>query len=377
MNPSRTKIFLFAYFFPAWLSALLMWGDDRTSSNFEPSPPWFYYVKYIIQIGAILFLFFPFKPRSRPLLIGAFIASSMLITLRIVEPILEAEFILVSSSIQICIIAIFLCFSSPNSKIEDTDFQFLFFMFLIGFTIQVSLYIGFGRVPAHSITNVFIRFNGITNDSLAAGLILPALIPWAVKSKYSELKVLIIMVEALASGSLFAVVFIPLTIIGYLAYNRLYRFAAIIVVSIGVVGITFYDFFFSIVEIKFASILSHLRFFLNLSGAQYDQSAKSCAEEFCESFIESGMYLSPIYLVLFYALLLSFLFQFVWRNRPTASSSVVQDTLNVFGASLFVASLVHPVPLIPFAVPLFLIFASLYKNEAPVSRMFAVRPERV
>ena len=353
-----------------------MWGDDRTSSNFEPAPPWFYYTKFAIQISAILFLFFPFRLRVRPLVIGLFISAAMIISLWIVEPILEAEFILVSSSIQICLIAVFLCFSAPSTTVVDSDIRFLFYIFLIGFIIQIGLYLGFNRVPAHSITNVFIRFNGITNDSLAAGLIIPALIPWAIKTRYSEIKTIAIIAESFASGSLFAVIFIPLAVIGYLFYSKMYKFAFTIIANLVAVGIVFYDFFFSIIEIKLGSILSHLRFFLNLSGAQYEQSAKSCAEEFCESFVEAGMHLSPIFLVLFYALLLCFLVQFVWRAPRSATPSIARDTLNVFGAALIVASLVHPVPLIPFAVPLFLIFTSLYRSEGALNGRMAPQPIR-
>tara|TARA_R110000787_G_scaffold72117_8_gene160675 strand:+ start:6002 stop:7216 length:1215 start_codon:yes stop_codon:yes gene_type:complete len=361
---SKTKLFLVGYFLPAWISALMMWGDDRTSSSFSAAPYWFVYFKYSIQILAILLLFLPIKVRSRPSLLGAFLAIATALSLKFFEPILEAEFIIVNSSIQICVIALFLCFAQPSARLEKSDVGFLFSMFLVGFILQIALFLGFGREPSHTLTDVFVRFNGITNDSLATGLIIGALAPWAVKSRYAELKVMAIVGMAILSGSLFAVVFVPAAIIGYLIYNRLYRFAAFILAGIAAIVITFYDLFIEIAQIKVQSIIVHLRYFLNLGGLDYKQSTKGCSEEFCESFVELGLHLSPVYLLLFYGLLLYFLIQFVMRFRPTAGQQVPYDTLRVFGAAILVASLVHPVPLIPFAIPIFFVFSSLYRAGA-------------
>jgi hypothetical protein len=354
-----------------------MWGDDRTSSNFEAPPPWFYYFKFAIQISSILLLFFPFRLRRSPSLLGGFLAIMVIAALHFVRPILEAEQVLINSSIQVSVLAIFLAFAQPNAALRDSDIKLLFYLFLFGFILQIGLFLGFDRMPAHSITDIFVRFNGITNDSLAAGLIIPLLIPWAASGRYPELKILAVMAESIASGSLFSVIFVPLAIVGYLIYQKMYRPVAAALLSLVIAGYYFYGLVEDIIEIKLTSILIHLRFFLNLSGAQYAQSTASCSEEFCESFIESGLNLSPTYMMLFYALLITFILRLWGRSRLVANSTVVYDSLRISGAALIVGSFVHPVPLIPFAVPLFLILSSLYLGEARITLLRGAERPRI
>lgn len=359
---SKTKLFLFGYFLPAWISALMMWGDDRTSPGFSPAPSWFVYLKFGLQILSILALFYPLKLRGRPSLPGFFLAIATLASLMFIKPALEADFIIVSSSVEICVLALFLCFAQPTAKLEKSDIAFLFFLFVIGFILQIGLFLLFGRLPSHSLTDVFVRFNGITNDSLATGAIVGALVPWAIKSRHAELKVMAIVGMAIASGSLFSAIFVPTAVIIYLLYSRLYKFAALVLAGIAGVGIVFYDTFARVVEIKLTSILQHLRFFLNIGGLDYLQSSKNCSEEFCESFVELGIHLNPLYLIFFYGLVISFLVQYVLQARRTAENHVMYDTLRAYGAALLMASLVHPIPIIPFAIPVFFIFASLYRS---------------
>lgn len=361
---SKTKLFLVGYFLPAWISALMMWGDDRTSPSFVAAPSWFVYFKLGLQILSILVLFYPFRLRARPAFPGFFLAVATLAALAFVKPVLEADFIIVSSSIEICVLAIFLCFAQPAAKLEKSDISFLFYMFVIGFALQIGLFFGFGREPSHTLTDVFVRFNGITNDSLATGAIIGAFVPWAIKSRYAELKVMAIVGMAISSGSLFSAIIVPISLVAYLFYIGLYRFASVIVAGITVVGIVFYDEFSRIVDIKTTSILTHLRFFLDLGGLELQQTTKNCSEEFCESFVELGLHLNPMYLLLFYGLIVAFLIQFVLQTRRSIGNYVMYDTLRVYGAVLLVASLVHPIPLIPFAIPLFFIFAALYRSEA-------------
>lgn len=361
---SRTKLFLIGYFMPSWVASLMMWGDDRTSSSFAAAPPWFYYAKFVIQVLAILLLFLPLRLRHRPSLVGFAVAIGVVISAFFAKPLLEAEYILLNSSLQIAGIAVFLCFAQPSARLEASDLRMLFFLFLGGFLFQIVLFVGFGRMPSHSITDVFVRFNGITNDSLSAGLILPIFIPWVVRTRFSLAKTGAILTGSILTGSLYGALIVPVVTMGYALYCRLYRYAVILVVGLMAGIIYFYTLFASIIDLKFVSILTHLRFFLNLSGVQIQQPATSCAEEFCESFVESGLNLSPAYMLMVYALLLCFLVPTLRSARGVAPMGILmRDTLRIYGATLIVASLVHPVPLIPFAIPLFLILTSLHLGD--------------
>jgi hypothetical protein len=374
----KTKLFMFGYFLPSWVSALLMWGDDRTSALFAPAPAWFNYFKFPVQIVSIMVLFVPFKQRARPLSSGVLLAVALLVSIVFARPTLEAEFILISSSAQIAILAIFLCFAQPTATLEDSDLKFLFNLFLFGFLLQFALYFGFHRLPSHSIEDVFLRFNGITNDSLSVGLLIPVLIPWAIRGKMGELKLMVLLTEAVASGSLFAIIFTALASFGYLLYLKMYRFVVLILLAVTAVGIYYYNLVAILLGIKLLSILTHLRFFLDLGGVQLDQPTASCSEEFCESFIEAGGQLNPLYLVLFLGLLFYFIMQLFGSKRRTLEPSIVLDSLRIFGVTLSVASFVHPIPLIPFAVPMFLIFTSLYTGKRrslrPAARVAAKAP---
>ncbi len=373
---SKTKIFVILNFLPSWMASLLMWGDDRTSSGFELAPYWFYRAQLAIQFVAILILFIPLKIRYRPSLFMLFLSLLVMAALYFSHPVIEAEFVLISGSILISIMAIFLSFAQPNATFETSDIKLLFYLFAGGFLLQIVLFLWFDHMPSHSSTGVFIRFNGITNDSLSSGFIISLFIPWAVSTRFPLLKVMVIVAEAFASGSMFAVVFVPLMIFGLLLYRKLYHLA-MTVLGCTMAGVAyFYDIISSILELKIESILIHLRFFLNLSGLNYLQSKSSCSEEFCESLVESGLHLSPVYVIAFYALMLCFVLPLFRSDRLKGSSPLIRDTLRIYGAALIVGSFVHPVPLIPFAVPLFLILASLYEGEMPRSTRLAPHQTR-
>jgi len=368
---SKTKLFIVGYFMPSWVASLLMWGDDRTSSGFEIAPPWFYYAKFVLQVLAILLLFTPLKLRSRPSLIGLAMAGALILSTFFATPMLEAEFILLNSSVQMGLLAVFLIFAQPSATLERSDLRLLFVLFSSGFLLQIILFVWFGRMPSHSISDVFIRFNGITNDSLSASLLLPLLVPWAVRTSYGLIKAGTLISVSILTGSLFGAIFVPMITLVYAIYCRLYRFAATLIVGMIVAASYLYNVFAAFIELKFLSILTHLRFILNLIGAEYQQPSTSCSEEFCESFLEAGFYLSPIYMMLVYAVLLRFIVPLMRSNQPESADSLIRDTLRVFGISLIVASFVHPVPLIPFAIPLFLILTSLNLGTQGLKRATA------
>jgi hypothetical protein len=104
-----------------------------------------------------------------------------------------------------------------------------------------------------------------------------------------------------------------------------------------------------------------MRVFLNFFSIDQSQPADSCAEEFCESFLEVSWHLSPVYGVLFYGLIYAFKVRLFSVRLP--ENDIVCHSLFVFWLVLMVSTFVHPLPLIPFAIPLFLIFCILYENR--------------
>ena len=357
---SKTKIFLFIYFLPPWFASLLRWGDDRTSTNFEAAPHWFYVAQWIILAALICFLFAPFSIRKRPSILAVFLSVVVVITLYFSKPIMGGEFLLISGSNLIAIIAVFLAVFEPNTRIKSSDIAFLFYLLTAGFIFQVFLYFSYDIIPSHSNEDVFVRFNGITNDSLSSSFIMPLFIPWAVRTRYSIAKTSLVIVEGFLMGSMFAVVFVPIMMFGYLIYRRLYRLAATMLL-ITLFGVAyFYDTLSRVLELKIASVLIHMRFFLNILGVDYLQTKSKCSEEFCESFLESGLNLSWAYVAAFYGIMLCFLVPAFMLRKANDGSDLIGESIVIFGAGLIVGSFVHPVPLIPYALPLFLITASVY-----------------
>ena len=346
----------------------MMWGDDRTSSTFATTPEWFLIFKIVTQILFIVLLFLPFKLRRKPNIFGIFIAICLIFSTFLATPLLDAEFILLTSSLEIALIVIFLLFLQPSVKFEQSDIRLLYFLFLGGFLLQIGLYLGLGRLPSHSLLDTFVRYNGITNDSLSTGLILPLFVPWVLETRFRALKVFGLILASVLTGSLFSAIFVPFITIVYAIYARLYLFTIGLLVGLISGIIYFYSIFAKTIEIKFLSIVTHLRFFLDLGGVMYQQPIAGCDEEFCESFVEAGLHLGPIYMILMYALLLNFIIPLMKRSGRDEGGAVALNTLRVFGLALLVGTLVHPVPLIPLAIPIFIIFATLYSasiNNGP------------
>lgn len=356
-----TKIFIAIYFLPAWIASLMSWGESRTSEGFETAPGWFQLAKLCVQIGAILILFLPLKLRARPSLGAILVAFALVFSTFFAEPTLEADFILLNSSIQIGLLSIFILVFKPSANITSKDLRFLFFLFLMGFFLQSALYFGYGHLPSHSINNVLIRFNGITNDSLSTGMLLALLVPWAVMSAHSLMAVLALLTMSALTGSLFSFVAVLSLALTYPVWRQRYRFTATLILILTVAFILLYDRISLIIEIKLLSILTHMKFYLNSSGLSAGQPDYSCSEEFCESFLELALHLSPVFAVLFYGFMYIFMARLFVNNR--ANNDIVGDSLFVFWMTLFISTFVHPLPLIPFAIPLFLIFCILYTKK--------------
>lgn len=374
----KTKIFLVGYFAPSWIASLFRWGDERTSVEFAAAPSWFFPLQLLVQALAIAVLFTPPKVRERPSLGGLFFAIVMLTALYFAQPIIEAEYLLITGSILIAAVSVFLCVFAPSVNVTDTDVGFLYYLFMGGFAFQGILYLQFGIVPSHSIEDVFIRFNGITNDSLSTAFIMPFLTPWAVNTRYAAWKLLFLNGAAFMTGSMFAIVMVPTLTVLLLARQKKFHTLLVVGFFLTVGAVYFYEEITRIFSLKLLSIISHLSFFLSLSGRNVYKSV-SCSEEFCESFVQSGLHLSAVYVVSFYCLFVFFFLLPLLRSRQLDGSGSQAALLGakVYGVAILVGSMVHPVPILPIVIPLFMLLTSAFiarPKEAGVARFPNPRP---
>ena len=361
MSSLVTKIFILAYFLPAWFASLMSWGEQRTSEGFEAAPEWFQMAKFGVQISAILILFVPLKLRSRPSLSSISLAFAFLLSIFLADPVLEADFILLSSSVKIGLLSLFLLFFKPAANFGSSDLRFLFFLFVIGFLLQIALYFGYDRLPSHSIPNVLVRFNGVTNDSLSTGILLTLLVPWAVFSAHRLAAVVVLFTMSALTGSLFSIVAVLSAVLCYSVLRRLFIFVSILILLLSILIFFLRERLIFLLDVKLLSIVTHMKVFLNFSGIDLNQPTHSCSEEFCESFLEVSWHLSPVYGMLFYGLMYAFKIRLFSVRQP--ENDIARHSLFVFWLALMVSTFVHPLPLIPFAIPLFLIFCILHANR--------------
>ena len=361
MSSLVTKIFILAYFLPAWFASLMSWGEQRTSEGFEAAPEWFQIAKFGVQISAILILFVPLKLRSRPSFSSIALTFAFLLSILLTDPVLEAEFILLSSSVQIGLLSLFLLFFKPSANFGSGDLRLLFLLFVIGFLLQTALYFGYDRLPSHSITNVLVRFNGVTNDSLSTGILLTLLVPWAVVSAHRLAAVVVLFTMSALTGSLFSIVAVLSAVLCYSIFRRLYIFVSTLILLLLILIFFLKERLIFLLDVKLLSVLTHMKVFLNFFSMDLNQPTHSCFEEFCESFLEVSWHLSPVYGVLFYGLMYAFNIRLFSVRLP--ENDITRDSLFVFWLALIASTFVHPLPLIPFTIPLFLIFCFLYANR--------------
>ena len=152
-----------------------------------------------------------------------------MLSILLTDPVLEADYILLSSSVQIGLLSLFLLFFKPSANFGSGDLRFLFLLFVIGFLLQTALYFGYDRLPSHSITNVLVRFNGVTNDSLSTGILLTLLVPWAVVSAHRLAAVVVLFTMSVLTGSLFSIVAVLSAVLCYSIFRRLYIFVSTLI----------------------------------------------------------------------------------------------------------------------------------------------------
>jgi hypothetical protein len=148
---------------------------------------------------------------------------------------------------------------------------------------------------------------------------------------------------------------------------------------VSLAGILLTAFLNTIIEMfsyKYYSIITHLRFFLNIFDFDFEQPTGGCSEEFCESFLEASLHLSALLALVFY-IALGFTLLRLARIASKDREKTVAHTILFLGLSLFIASFVHPVPLIPFALMFFIISVSVYFRQSAANNSKLVRYSRM
>jgi len=231
----------------------------------------------------------------------------------------------------------------------------------------------FGIVPSHSIDGVSqLRFNGVTNDSLATALILPAFVPAVIEHRARIVFGVILIVCSILTGSTFAAVFVPTLLVIYAFYRRSYKTGFFLVSLAGILSTFFLNTIIEMFAYKYYSIITHLRFFLNIFKLDFEQPTGACSEEFCESFLEASLHLSALLALVFYVAL-GFTLLRLGRIASKDREQTVAHTVLCLGLSLFIASFVHPVPLIPFALMFFIVSVFVYFWQRTANNSKSVR----
>jgi hypothetical protein len=122
-------------------------------------------------------------------------------------------------------------------------------------------------------------------------------------------------------------------------------------------SIIFYQEISYILSYKIDSILAHLDYFIKL----YSNDQINCEEVFCESFFAQTKSISWISTLLFY-ICLGYMIRklIIFGKEPT--NKVVVHSILFLGLSILIASLFHPVIIIPFAINLFFIAFLMLSN---------------
>lgn len=248
--------------------------------------------------------------------------------------------------------------SKTKYTLQESTIRFIFKIFLVGFILQILAYYFLDINPSHSSAYFLLpRFNGLTNDSLATGLIIPLFIPILINNKTRVIEVLILISMSILTGS-FSSLFITLFLLFlYLAYKKLFSLMLFILLALVFFSIIFYQEISYILSYKINSILIHLDYFIKL----YSNDQTNCEEVFCESFLVQTKSISWISTLLFY-ICLGYMIKKLINFGKEPTNRVVVHSILYLEFSILMASLFHPVIIIPFAINLFFIAFFMLSN---------------
>lgn len=355
-NIASTNFVLILCFLPTIFASILGYGDARTSIGFIDPPLIFSILKHAIYLSIFMFLLFPLRIRLRFDSLSIFLLCVLCLAILFVESAFAEglQFLTIRTLMYNFALVGLLLFVKSGRKYSLYNIWFLLCLFFAGFLLQKIAATYFGLLPSHTFIlasgEYGFRYNGVTNDSLSTAILLPTFIPLIMSSRYRFLLLLALLVCGVATGSSFGALIVVITLFAYLLYTAQYKLALYMVI-VGLIATPFaIDYVMLSWQHKLASGIVHLKFFFNLIGVDVGQSVGGdCSQNFCESFIESLLSISWLVLLGFYTLLIGSMFYLNKQVKKNPDNKFDISAL-CLGFSVLVASLVHPVSIIPFAM---------------------------
>ncbi len=361
-NNKRLRALFLLYLLPTICEIFFRWSNPFTSPGYSFAPHWFSWLKILAQCLLLVFFLYPFRTKitTRNILIWFCLIAYFLVLIlyKYSNDLIDPNSVAIKSLfVFIGFVAVLTALKTEYILLEST-IKFIFNIFFMGFVIQIFVYYFFGINPSHSADFfLFPRFNAVTNDSLATGIIIPLFIPLLINKKNRIFQMLILILMSIATGS-FSSLFITLFLLfAYLAYKKLFSLIVFNVFALAASGVIFYEEITYILSYKIDSILIHLDYFIKLfSGDQIN-----CKEIFCESFFAWSISISWITTLLFYFSLGYMIKKLIDFSQPPTHKVVAHSVL-CLGFSILISSLFHPVIIIPFAINLFFIAFFILSN---------------
>ncbi|WP_422672421.1 hypothetical protein [Candidatus Methylopumilus planktonicus] len=362
VDSKKLKILFLLYLLPTICEYFFKYSSPLTSPGYSFAHPWFSWLKTVVQCLLLVFFLYPFRAKItiRNILIWFSLIAYFLVLIlyKYSNDLIDPNTVAIKSFfIFIGFVAVLTTLKTEYILLEST-IKFIFNIFFVGFVIQIFVYYFFGINPSHSPDFfLFPRFNAVTNDSLATGLIIPLFIPLLINKKTRIFHMLILILMSISTGS-FSSLFITLFLLfSYLAYKKLFSLIVFNVFALAVSGVIFYEEITYILSYKIDSILVHLDYFIKLFSS--DQT--NCKEIFCESFFAWSISISWITTLLFY-ISLGYMIKKLIDFAQAQTHEVVAHSVLCLGFSILISSLFHPVIIIPFAINLFFIAFFILSN---------------
>lgn len=362
-NNNRLKVLFVLYLLPAVCEYFYKWSDPITSQGFTHAPQWFSIFKILMQcllLGAFLYpICIKITSRNIFIFFCLIVCFVDLIFYKYTHDLINPNDVVIKSLMVFILFVGVLSSLKTKYILQESTIRFIFNIFLVGFILQILAYYFLDINPSHS-SDFFLlpRFNGLTNDSLATGLIIPLFIPILLNKKSRAFEVLILISMSILTGSLYSLFITLFLSFFYLAYKKLFSLMLFNVFALVVSGVIFSENITYVLSYKIDSILVHLDYFIKL----YSNDLTNCEEIFCESFFAWSISISWITNLLFY-ICLGYMIKKLFDFRKERIDEVVVHSVLSLGFSILIASLFHPVIVIPFAINLFFIAFFILSNS--------------
>jgi hypothetical protein len=361
-NNNRLNLLFFLYLLPTFFECFFKWSNPFTSEGFTYAPHWFSILKILMQcllLGAFLYpICIKITTRKICICFCLILCFVDLIFYKYTHDLIDPNVVATKSLMVFIVFVGVLSILKTKYILQERTIRFIFNIFLVGFILQILAYYFLDINPSHSQAGFLLpRFNGLTNDSLATGLIIPLFIPILINNKTRVIEVLILISMSILTGSLYSLFITLFLLFFYLLYKKLFSLMFFIFLATVFFSIIFYQEISYILSYKIHSILVHLDYFIKL----FSNNQTNCEEVFCESFFAQTKSISWISTLLFY-ICLGYMIRklIIFGKEPT--NKVVIHSILFLGLSILIASLFHPVIIIPFAINLFFIAFLMLSN---------------